>query len=140
MDPETFKKIWDEANAGVQSQEPEDELEWELYEIFDKMVRLKGLVETRRIFAKLSKAISKTHMAEAKNFAILQRYDDAPNATKLAKQLAKEGWGTQDTVFQRINDWRRRRKTAIVRGTWYGPPMWNGRANALAHKKGLIKL
>jgi hypothetical protein len=114
----------------------------EIADLIEKMMQWVGPTETRKILINFAKAITKAEIAERKNSSkILERYDHVLNASVLARQLAKEGgWGTKETALQRINAWRRKRKAAIAKGSWDGPPLWDRELNSYAHRKRMIKL
>jgi hypothetical protein len=136
-EPYELSDDWDWGALADQS----EKFEREIQDLIDRMVQRVGPAETRKIFEKSAKAITKAKIAERKNSSkILERYDHMLNASALARQLAKEGGGTTETALQRINDWRRKRKAAIAKGTWDGPPLWDRELNSYARRKGMIKI
>jgi hypothetical protein len=127
---------WFQLPAGV------EQFEREIQNLIDRMVPWVGPTETRKIFTKFAKTITRTDMAADKNFGILHRYDlmvPEPNQNELARQLSKERRVTESTALQRIKDWRAKRKAAIANGTWDGPPLWDRKLNSYAFQKGMIQ-
>ena len=135
-EPYELSDDWDWGALADQS----EKFEREIQDLIDRMVQWVGPAETRKIFEKSAKAITKAKIAERKNF-----FEDSGAIRSHAQRLgigapAKEGGGTTETALQRINDWRRKRKAAIAKGTWDGPPLWDRELNSYARRKGMIKI
>ena len=87
-EPYELSDDWDWGALADQS----EKFEREIQDLIDRMVQWVGPAETRKIFEKSAKAITKAKIAERKNSSkILERYDHMLNASALARQRRKAG-------------------------------------------------